>query len=133
MHNDAFYYKVPVRISAPSLPRIGKIANYVTISMTAKKLGNLLNPCSNGDLGGIVRRAKEMGDLTGVLAGALPPDHAAAIVAANVRENGELVVIAASSAWASRLRYESDALLEAARSGGISADTCRIRVSQTGS
>ncbi|MBT8091498.1 MAG: DUF721 domain-containing protein [Gammaproteobacteria bacterium] len=72
-----------------------------------------------------------MADLTAVLAGALPPGHAAAVVAANVREDGELVVIAATSAWASRLRYETDTLLEAARSAGVSATTCRIRVSQS--
>ena len=47
-----------------------------------------------------------------------------------MRESGELVVIAATSAWASRLRYESDALLEAARSTGVEAHSCRIRVSR---
>ena len=99
--------------------------------MAAKQLGNLLNPSDNGDLGSIVRRAREMGDLTGVLSGALPADHANAVVAANVRENGELVVIAASSAWASRLRYETDTLLEAAKSAGVTASKCRIRVSQS--
>jgi hypothetical protein len=99
--------------------------------MTAKQLGKLLNPSSDGDLGDIVRRAREMGDLTAVLAGALPADHADAVVAANVRENGELVVIVASSAWASRLRYETDTLLEAARSTGVSASKCRVRVSQS--
>lgn len=132
MHNDAFHYKVSVRIDEPDRSGIAKTTNHVTNSMSAKKLGNLLNPSSNGDLGQIVRRARELGDLTGVLAGSLPPDHASAIVAANVRENGELVVIAASSAWASRLRYETDALLQAANSAGVSAATCRIRVSQTG-
>ena len=54
-----------------------------------------------------------------------------AIVAANVREGGELVVIAASSAWASRLRYESDALLEAARAAGVETTVCRVRVTQS--
>jgi hypothetical protein len=53
-----------------------------------------------------------------------------AIVAANLRENGDLVVIAISSAWASRLRYETDALLAAARKSGVSAQSCRIRVAQ---
>ncbi|NNF40029.1 MAG: DUF721 domain-containing protein [Woeseiaceae bacterium] len=98
--------------------------------MTDKQLGNLLNSSNNGDLGDIVRRAREMGELTGVLLGSLPEDHARAIVAANVRAGGELVVIAATSAWASRLRYEADVLLAAARAAGIDASTCRIRVSQ---
>jgi hypothetical protein len=98
--------------------------------MPENDLKNLLNPCSDGDLASIVRRAKELGELTSLLARSLPEDLSGAIVAANVRENGELVVIAASSAWASRLRYESDALLAAARTAGIEAATCRIRVSQ---
>ena len=98
--------------------------------MATKPLGNLLNPSNDGDLGNLVRRAREMGELTDALARALPEEHAQGIVAANVREGGELVVIAATSAWASRLRYESDALLEAARSTGVEAQSCRIRVSQ---
>jgi hypothetical protein len=52
-------------------------------------------------------------------------------VAANVRENGDLVVIAASSAWASRLRYETETLLKAAQTAGIDAATCRVRVSRS--
>jgi len=98
--------------------------------MATKQLGNLLNPSNDGDLGDIVRRAREMGELTGVLARALPEDQAQGIVAANVRENGELVVIAATSAWASRLRYEADSLLKAAKEAGFKANTCRVRVSQ---
>ena len=99
--------------------------------MPAKQLGSLLNPIADGDLGDIVRRARDLGELTEVLARALPDDHAGAIVAANVRENAELIVIAASSAWASRLRYETETLLEAARSAGVTVQTCRVRVSQS--
>ena len=98
--------------------------------MTTKQLGNLLNPCNDGDLGDIVRRAREMGELTAVLARALPPAEAQGIVAANVRESGELVVIAATPAWASRLRYETEALLKAARESGVEAHVCRVRVSR---
>ena len=97
--------------------------------MTTKPIGNLLNPNSDGGLGDIVRRAKQMGELTSVLAAALPEDHAAAVVAANVRDDGALVVIVTSSAWANRLRYETDTLLDAARAAGVDADTCTIRVS----
>ncbi len=71
-----------------------------------------------------------MSDLAAALAAALPADQAAGVVAANVRDDGELVVIAASPAWASRLRYETAALLEAARAAGIAASSCRIRVSR---
>ncbi len=98
--------------------------------MANNELKNLLNPSNDGDLGQIVRRAREMGELTHVLCKALPDEYAGAIVAANLREDGDLVVIAASSAWASRLRYESDALLAAARDAGLSPTSCRVRVTQ---
>lgn len=99
--------------------------------MPSKRLQDLLNPSADGDLSAIVKRAQKMGELTGILARALPEGDRPAIIAANVREDGELVVICASSAWASRLRYESDKLLKAAQDAGVSAHTCRVRVSQT--
>jgi len=131
MHNAGFYYKVPILNGDSSHSGRQKSATYVTFPMATKQLGNLLNPSNDGDLADIVRRAREMGELTDVLARALPPEHAQGIVAANVREGGELVVIAASSAWASRLRYEADTLLKAAQSVGIKAHICRVRVSQS--
>lgn len=96
--------------------------------MAEKELRNLLSPCSGGDLGDVVRRAHELGELTGALSRALPEDYSGAIVAANVRENGELVVIAASSAWANRLRYETEALIRAAGAAGFDATACLVRV-----
>ena len=98
--------------------------------MTINKLENLLSPCNDGELGDLISRARHMGELTDILCNALPESDRSAIVAANIREDGELVVICASSAWASRLRYETDKLLEAAKDAGISAHTCRVRVSQ---
>ncbi len=98
--------------------------------MTTSKLESLLKSNKDGDLGGLVNRAQRMGELTQVLARALPEADRGAIVAANVREDGELVVICASSAWASRLRYETELLLKAANNAGSKALTCRIRVSQ---
>jgi len=131
MHNAGFYYKVRILNGDPGHSGRRKSTTYVTLIMATKQLGNLLNPCNDGDLGNLVRRAREMGELTCTLTGALPEEHAQGVVAANVREDGELVVIAASSAWASRLRYEADTLLKAAQEAGIKAHTCRIRVSQT--
>ena len=99
--------------------------------MTARNIKSLLNPCNGGDLAKLISRAKRMGELTEILCSALPESDRSAIVAANVREDGELVIICASSAWASRLRYETENLLRAARDAGVSADTCRVRVSQS--
>ena len=99
--------------------------------MADEPLKNILSLCSDGDLGSIVQRARELGELTGLLSQALPEEFSGAVVAANVRENGDLVVIAASSAWASRLRYETETLLKAAQTAGIDAATCRVRVSRS--
>ena len=130
MHNAGFYYKVRVHNGDPDHSGTEKSATCVTLFMASKQLGNLLNPNNGGDLGDIIRRARDMGELTGALARALPADQAEAIVAANVREDGELVVIVATSAWASRLRYEAESLLKAAEASGFKAHTCRVRVSQ---
>ena len=96
--------------------------------MSAKRLDRLINPLNNGELGNIVRRAREMGELAEALAGALPPDEAASLVAANVREDGELVVVCRSPAWAARLRYKADTLLTAARQYGAAVERITIRV-----
>lgn len=98
--------------------------------MSSDELKKLLNPCAGGELGDIVRRAREMGELTHVLCKALPDEYAGSVVAANLREDGDLVVIATSSAWASRLRFETDVLLGAARATGLNPTSCRIRVAQ---
>ena len=99
--------------------------------MAVKRLENLLNPSKDGDLAGIVRRAQDMGDLTSALVRALPPDEGASLLAANIREDGELVVLCRSSAWASRLRFSTDALLEAAKAHGASVSRCSVRVARS--
>jgi hypothetical protein len=96
--------------------------------MSAKSLEKLLNPSKDGDLASIVRRARDMGELVGTLAAAVPPEEGAAILAANVRDDGELVVLCRSPAWASRLRFSADALIAAARASGAEVSRCRVRV-----
>jgi hypothetical protein len=61
---------------------------------------------------------------------ALPEDHANSIAAANIRDDGQLVILAKSSAWASRLRFETEALIEAARATGADVMSCTVRVTR---
>jgi len=96
--------------------------------MPAKKLENLLQPGARNPLQQLIRTAKSMETLATGLRRVLPPDAAASLVAANLREGGELVVVAASSAWASRLRFEERALLTVARELGHDAVSLRVRV-----
>ena len=99
--------------------------------MAAKSLENLLNPSKDGDLANIVRRARDMDDLASALVRALPADEGASILAANVRDDGELVVLCRSPAWASRLRFAADTLLAAARAHGAEASSCTVRVARS--
>ena len=98
--------------------------------MTAKRLENLLKPSDDGGLGDVIRRAREMGELAGALASRLPAELADGIVAANIRDGGELVVICRSSAWASRLRFETGSILDAARQAGAEVNSVSVKVSQ---
>ena len=99
--------------------------------MAVKSIENLLNPSKDGDLANIVRRARDMDELASALVGALPADEGASILAANVREDGELVVLCRSPAWASRLRFAADTLLAAARAHGAEASSCTVRVARS--
>jgi len=99
--------------------------------MAVKRVENLLNPNNNGDLANLVRRAKDMGDLAAALARVLPPEDRASIIAANVRDDGELVILCRSPAWAARLRFAADTLLDAARTHGSAATHCSVRVARS--
>ena len=98
--------------------------------MPIKRLENLLNPNDDGGLGEIVRHARHMGELVQMLQMSLPSDLGDNIIAANIRDSGELVVLASSSAWAARLRFEADALIDAARKTGADVATCSVRVNR---
>lgn len=97
--------------------------------MSANKLENLLKQNKNNDLANLVERAKSMGALTERLAAALPADFAGSIAAANIRDDGQLVVIGRTSAWAARLRFENETLINAASSTGAKISGCTVKVS----
>jgi hypothetical protein len=98
--------------------------------MSIKRLENLLNPNDDGGLGDIIRHAKDMGELVHKLQQALPDDLSASIRAANIRDNGELVILAASPAWAAKLRFEADHLMATARQTGADVTSCVVRVNR---
>lgn len=98
--------------------------------MTHKRLNSLLNSNKDKDLGDIVRRAREMGELVGRLQAALPDDEAASVVAANLRDDGTLVVLVRASVWASRLRFAEVELLAAAGESGRPAERLEVRVAR---
>ncbi len=98
--------------------------------MSIKRLESLLNSCDNGGLGKIIQHAQDMGQLVHVLQQSLPADCATSISAANIRGNGELVILASSPAWAAKLRFEADGLMAAARASGSDVTSCTVRVNR---
>jgi hypothetical protein len=97
--------------------------------MSIIRLEKLLKTGSSGALEEIVQRAQNMGDLTGAIRTVLPDEAQSSLLGANLRENGELVLICSSSSWAARLRFESAQLIEAARLAGADVNSCKVKVS----
>lgn len=69
-----------------------------------------------------------MGELTETLSKALPGEFRGSLIAANLRDDNELVLICPSSAWASRLRFEEALVVAAAKQHGINVDKVSVRV-----
>ncbi len=99
--------------------------------MSSKQIGKLLNSSDNGELAKALKRSEAIGQLTRQLGARLPDELATAIVAASVDDEGVLSIKTSSSAWASRLRFESAALEDAARSVGLEIREIRVRVGRS--
>jgi hypothetical protein len=95
-----------------------------------RALGDLIN--ADGQLGALARAASARLDLAACARRQLPEEFAAAIVSCNLRPDGTLVVTAASSEWAARLRFEADAILSGCRGGWPAATGVRFRVTTGG-
>lgn len=91
-------------------------------------LDKLLNSDPGEHLGKIVHIARNMDKLTESLRQSLAPELAQNLVAAATRDDGELVLVGSSSAWAARLRFESDSIMVTAQNYGITATRCRVIV-----
>ena len=99
--------------------------------MPVKKLEKLLNSSGNKELDQIVQRAQDMGNLAQTLSRGLGDEFAGAIAASNIRDDGTLVIVATSSSWAARLRFESPAIEQIAKNAGHSVSRVKISVAGT--
>ncbi len=99
--------------------------------MSSKQIGKLLNSSDNGELAKALKRSEAIGQLTRQLAALLPDELATAIVAASIDADGVLSVKTSSSAWASRLRFESAVLEDAALAAGLEVREVRVRVGRS--
>jgi len=98
--------------------------------MSIKKLDNLLESGLNRRLKKLIRRARDMETLTTALRAALAEDLAENLLAANLHDDGLLVLVCSTPAWASRMRFETDAIMKIARSTGATVSFCQVKVSR---
>jgi len=96
--------------------------------MPISRLDQLLASPADRRLDKIIQRAQEMESLTDRLRLLLGPELGPELQAANLRDTGELVLLCSSSAWANRLRFEAERLVEALRADGSEVTGCRVRV-----
>jgi hypothetical protein len=99
--------------------------------MSITRLEKLLKSGADGRLDKIIQRAQNIDVLTRELQAELPAELAENLLSANVHDNGELVLVCSTSAWAARLRFEGNALIAAANKAGHSARACRVTVGHT--
>ncbi len=85
-------------------------------SKSPTSLGELLN---RGRLGDLVRKAGERRDFAAEIKARLPAEEAEHLVAASRAEDGALVLVMDSPAWAARVRY---------RAAELGAGPLRIKV-----
>ncbi len=99
--------------------------------MSITRLDNLLKSGPDNRLGEVIQRAQQIDVLTGTLKSVLPAATAENLLSANASDSGELVLVCSTSAWAARLRFESNTLLAAARKTGLTVNTCKVKVAHT--
>ncbi|GMW06930.1 MAG: DciA family protein [Gammaproteobacteria bacterium] len=92
-----------------------------------KSLSDLLQQPA-GPFADLARKATATEELAATLRASLGPELAAELRAAHLRPDGTLVILAGSPAWASRLRFEAQGLLERCRERHPQAARVRVRV-----
>ena len=98
--------------------------------MSIISLEKLLKSGSGGVLEDMVQTAQYMDELTSMLQRGLESDLGINLLAASLRDNGELVLIASSSAWAAKIRFEAETMMGLARQSGADVKSCRVTVSR---
>jgi hypothetical protein len=93
-----------------------------------KKSININELLEAGRLKGLQARRRERSDVLAHVRAALPPELEGSVITAGIEE-GRLIVGVSGGAWASRLRYRSQALRESvAGTLGREIHSVRIRV-----
>jgi hypothetical protein len=98
--------------------------------MSIIQLKKLLSSGIDDRLGKLICRAQDMDRLAKALKSGLETELGSHLVAANLRPDGTLVVLADGPAWAARLRYETPRILKIATGTGRVVESCRVAVAR---
>jgi hypothetical protein len=98
--------------------------------MSIISLEKLLKSGGRGALEDMVQTAQYMDEMTTMLQQGLEMDLAVNLLAASLRGDGELVLIASSSAWAAKIRFETEKMMQLVRQSGTEVRSCRVTVSR---
>ncbi|MAF84497.1 MAG: DciA family protein [Gammaproteobacteria bacterium] len=96
-----------------------------------KSLSELLSS-PKSQLGQLAARARAKVGLTDHIRKGLAPDLGAELVNCTLEDDGTLVIRASSPEWATRLRFESERLLELGRQQHPEATQVKVRVAHPG-
>ena len=91
-----------------------------------KSLSELIT-AGNSSLGDLASQARLREDLGDYLRKNLPPDLAPGFLHCNLKEGGELVVIATSPEWASRLRFKTSQHADLCRNHGTQVNAVKVK------
>jgi len=92
-----------------------------------KSLSQLVGDPSSA-IGRLASTARDKQSFVDHIRNGLTPELAEVVMHCSVEENGILMVRTASSAWAARLQYETEKLLELARDVHPETTSVRVRV-----
>lgn len=93
----------------------------------AKSLSELIDT-SGSALGSLASQARRQAGLADYLRKNLPPELAPGFVHCNLKAEGLLVVLAANSEWASRLRFEGETFIGLCAQQGTTVNEVKVRV-----
>jgi len=110
---------------------IDKSTQEIMLKSKAKSLAELAASADTG-LGQLAEAARLRADLGDYLRNRLDPELAAGFMHCNIRDDNQLVVIATSPEWASRLRFEAQQFKSLCHERGIEIDSVTVRVSAPG-
>lgn len=86
-----------------------------------------LGTAVSGDLGSVIKRARDLDALDRQLRQSLPPSLAPHVRLGNVRD-GRLVFLVTSPVWKAKLRLYADAIRDAASAAGLQASGMTVKV-----